>query len=325
LSGTQAGPDLGAEIKRLAQVAYDKANAKWKAGVAVQADTSRVGCQEVLVDPNIKIDSQHSDRREAPTFKDDTQMGNMRDLNDGVLLGEWRPEHQGKTGSYDRFYAVGKGAGGALVSAKNAVSKFVDTFYIEATQEAREVVEMVNTWTDRAEQKMKSASEAGLRAISGALDGAIAVAAGAADQAKQKVVGVVGEAKRASAQGVGMIALAAMDKIPAIDTMEPMSPKTVALLQVAGLAGALLVGVSMAPVVGLATATVGAAAAGYGVGSALNKFAGVFRSSMAELPGKLESFAGKLGARRGGKLVSVEPSVGRENGPGLGAFGAQGF
>lgn len=335
LAGTEGGPDLGDEVKKFAEVAYEKSNAKWKAGIAAPSTAPRSAFEEILIDasvkivPSVKVDGQHSERKIEPAFAVAPQIHNTRDLGDLSFMGESMPAQPiaPQPAAYDRLYAAGKGAGEILSSARCAVSKFVDTFSADAFKaKAVQAVEAANAWTDGAEQRVKAAGQAGLRATADALDGALAAAGQVADQAKQKMVGVVGDAKKASAHGMGMMALAAREKIPAVDVKSPMSQKTVALLQVASIAGALLVGVSMAPVAGLAAATVGAAAAGYGVGNALNKFAGVFRSGIAELPAKLESFAGKLGARRSEKPAAVEPKLGAgEEAPPLGSLGSPGF
>lgn len=330
LAGTEGGPDLGDDVKKFVEVAYEKANAKWKAGIAAPSTASREASGERLVDQSVAMDVQHNQKNTmhalGPTEPVLDSGGGLGNLS---VMGESRPEQQAAAtpGHYDRFYAVGKGAGEMLVSAKSAVSKFVESFSADAFKaKAVQAVEAANAWTDGAEQKVKAAGHASLRATADVLDGALGAAGQAVDQAKQKVVGVVGEAKRASAHGVGMMVLAAREKVPTVDAQSPMSHKTVAFLQVAGFAGALFVGISMAPVAGLAAATVGAAAAGYGVGNALNKFAGVFRSKVAELPAKLESFAGKLGARRSEKPVAVEPTLGAgEEVPQMGGLGSPGF
>jgi hypothetical protein len=230
--------------------------------------------------------------------------------------------------SGDSAYSSGKSAG---MAARKMLSGFVNAFspaHLEARVES--LVERANSATDQAEARLKESVGRGLQAgakkMAGAkgalqaggqkLDHAIEQVglglAEAASAARAGFVGKVGEAKQASFGALGSVAFKAKDALPSAESIkgDGKSLQTV-MLQIAGLAGALFVGVAMAPVAGVAAAAVGGIAAGMGIGSGLAKAFDAIRNKASHAPAALEAIGQKLGAKRQAREAAdkVEPTM----------------
>ena len=151
-----------------------------------------------------------------------------------------------------------------------------------------------NAWTDHMEAAAKARARSAVVASAAALDSVVDGTAQVASAARAKFQGKVGEAKAA----VGKTALAMAERVEQHADSPTAQARRAKAAQIATVAGAVFVGVAMAPVAGVLAATVGAVAAGMGFSSALKKAGEAFRSKKAALPPALESLGERLGARR---------------------------
>ena len=177
-------------------------------------------------------------------------------------------------------------------------------------------VDYSNHLTDKVEHTVADKVRDVKNVLNAAAENAALAAGSTVAHTREAFVGKVGELTSAAKESVGLVALKTADALPdsfKAPAPEQMNPKKVALIQVSAIAGALFVGAAMAPVAGVAAATVGALAAGMGLARALKQAGEKFGNATRALPFALEDIGAKLGAKRSQTSISidrVEPSAG---------------
>jgi hypothetical protein len=125
-------------------------------------------------------------------------------------------------------------------------------------------------------------------------------------QVKSNFVGKVGELQSAGSVMAGSHLLRLAEKIPQVDSTDPLSPKMMAFFQVAALTSGVMMGAVAAPVLG-PLAILGGALTGLGAWIAGKKAAEEAQKGVSILPGYLDSLGARLGAKREATLSAPEP------------------
>lgn len=222
-------------------------------------------------------------------------------------------------------YAAGRQMG---AGARKALSGFVEAFsFSKGESGAGHWVDRANEATDRLESRVRASLGRGVRAGARTVDAAKEALHSKAQRmdeamdsavlgmasAREQFAGKVGEARRAGAAALGSLALKARDALPSAEAIEGRDGNELqkTMLQMAAVTGALFVGVSMAPVAGFVGATVGAIAAGLGLGRAMGQMVDAARLKASGAPAALESIGQRLGAKRAERAIEkVEPMMG---------------
>ena len=287
--------------------AWQRSVQKWKAGAAVPAGAtaeSVVGVAEAARAP------AGADLGRSASY------ASGRELGAGV--------RKTLSGFVDSFTPIKMEE--RMASVTERLSGIAERASARSTAGVVGLVDRANEATDRVEAKLRESLDKGLQAgaqkvaaVKGALqsggqrvDNAIEDAALGMASARALFVGKVGDAKQAGFGALGSLAFKAKDALPSAEKIEGKTgkPLQTTMIQIASLAGALFVGVAMAPVAGLAAATVGAIAAGLGLGSAMSKAIDAARQKASAAPAALESIGQRLGAKRAERgLDRAEPDM----------------
>lgn len=311
-------PQQGNLWREVANATTTKLEAKWVAGVARPANAPY---QERTAEPIRPVESEMVKEREKAVGlpmiampKNGTALTAL-----GVFAGD---------ALYQGGFALGQLVK-ASAKAFGAVAGFTRGLDAENLKHhVGSAIDKANVFTDQVEERLKDSMARAYQASSEALftgakklDGAIASAAHAASDARKGFKGVVGEAKYgvqevamgardAGAKALGLFALQAADALPSAQTMaEGGLTQQKWAMRAAGIAGALFIGVVMAPVAGVLVGIAAGAVAGYGLETALDAGVGKAREGLSALPGALETIGKKLGAKRAREeSVRVEPT-----------------